>query len=184
MLTSKEPPKIIGLEITANYDSLLDGSVQKIKIEASFRKKLVNPTRMKAIKHEFFDSLGEPILREGAEIEAIDLTENLAEKFRALIARKALAVRDIYDIYFILKKEIVRIDRKFIELVLIKINEHSSQKFQEADLISFIESLESKLHDLDEKEISAVIKSDEKIDVKEMIRFIIERFKEARPSWI
>ena len=108
-----------------------------------------------------------------------DLTEALAEKFRALIARKNLAIRDVYDIYFILKKEIAIIDNRLIELILIKINEHSSQKFQEADLIRFIESLESKIHDLDEKEMSAVIKSDEKIEVKEMIDLIINEFKKS-----
>src|SRR3989338_9225821 len=74
MLTSKEDPKIVGLEIIITYNSMIDNSVQTIKLEISFRKKLINPTKMKAIKHEFIDALGEPILRKDVEIEVIDLT--------------------------------------------------------------------------------------------------------------
>jgi len=42
MLISKEEPKIVGLEIITQYKSLLDNSLQKIKIEISFRNKLIN----------------------------------------------------------------------------------------------------------------------------------------------
>ena len=108
MLTSKEEPKIVGLEVIATYNSLIDNSKQTIKIEISFRKKLIKPTIMKAIHHEFIDSLGQPILKEDVEIEVIDLIENFAEKFRALVTRKNIAIRDIYDIYFILKNNILK----------------------------------------------------------------------------
>ena len=69
---------------------------------------------MKAIKHEFIDALGEPILRKDVEIEVIDLTENFAEKFRALVIRKNVAIRDIYDIYFILKKRSQRLTKPLL----------------------------------------------------------------------
>lgn len=117
MLTSKEEPKIIGLEIITHYTSLLDISEQKIKIEISFRKKLINPTQRRPIHHEFINALGEPLLEEDVKIEAIDLTENFAEKFRALITRKNIAIRDIYDIYFILKESILKMNEKIIGLI-------------------------------------------------------------------
>src|SRR3989344_5491724 len=107
MLTSKEEPKIIGLEIITQYKSLLDNSLQKIKIEISFRNKLINSTKTRPIHHEFINALGEPILKEDMDVEVIDLAENFAEKFRALVTRKNIAVRDIYDIYFILKGKIL-----------------------------------------------------------------------------
>ena len=116
MLTSKEEPKIIGLEIVSNYKSLIDNSTQKIKIDVSFRKKLINPTKIRPIHHEFIDSIGKPILKEDVEIEAIDLNENFAEKFRALVTRKNIAVRDIYDIYFILKEKILKRIRLSVKL--------------------------------------------------------------------
>ena len=176
MLTSKEDPKIVGLEIIITYNSMIDNSVKTIKLEISFRKKLINPTKMKAIKHGFIDALGEPILRKDAEIEVIDLTENFAEKFRALVIRKNVAIRDIYDIYFILKNNLVKIDKKLIDLILTKINENAEKKFTRKDFIDFIKGLESKLSDLNEKEISSLLKSGEEVNVKEMTQAIVKEF--------
>ena len=181
MLTSKEGPKIAGLEIITNYSSIIDESVQIIKLEISFRKKLRKPTKMKIIKHEFVDALGEPILRKGVEIEVIDLTENFAEKFRALVIRKNIAIRDIYDIYFILKNNIVKIDKELVDLILIKIDENAERKFTRKDLLDFIRNLDSKLSDINEKEISSLLKSGEKVNVKEMIQTIIRGFKDETP---
>ena len=180
MLTSKEDPKIVGLEIITNYNSIVDGSVQTIKLEISFRKKLRNPTKMKAIKHEFIDALGDPILSKDVEIEVIDLTENFAEKFRALVIRKNVAIRDIYDIYFILKNNLVKIDKELIDLILLKINENIEKKFTRKDFLDFIKGLESKLADLNEKEISSLLKSGEKVNVKEMVQMIVNAFEELR----
>ena len=178
MLTSKEDPKIVGLEVITTYNSMIDDSVQTIKLEISFRKKLRNTTRMKAIKHEFIDALGDPILRKDVEIEVIDLTENFAEKFRALVIRKNVVIRDIYDIYFILKNNLVKIDKELIDLILLKINENAEKKFTKKDFLDFINGLESKLSDLNEKEISSLLKSGEKVNVKEMIQMITRAFEE------
>lgn len=177
MLTSKESPKIVGLEVITKYNSLLDGSLQTIKLEISFRKKLIKPTIMKAIHHEFIDSLGQPILKEDVEIEVIDLIENFAEKFRALITRKNIAIRDIYDIYFILKNNILEITKEIIDLILIKINESKKEKFTKEDLIRYIETLDSKITMADEKEIVAVIKIQERVDINKMVQLIKDKFK-------
>ena len=174
MLTSKTPPKIIGLEIITDYKSLIDNSPQEIKIEISFRKKLRKPVKTETINHKFIDALGEPVLKKDIEIEVADLVENFAEKFRALITRKRMAVRDVYDIHFILKNEIIAIDKEVIDIILIKLNE--SKKFTKKDLIEFIRSLNSKVTDLDEKEIAAVIKTYEKVDFKKMAQLITKKF--------
>ncbi|MEK6952712.1 MAG: nucleotidyl transferase AbiEii/AbiGii toxin family protein [Nanoarchaeota archaeon] len=176
MLTSIEGPKIIGLEIITQYPSLLDDSQQKIKIDISFRKRLINSTKIRPIHHEFINALGEPLLKEDVEIEAIDLSENFAEKFRALVTRKNIAVRDVYDIYFILKEKILKIDKDIIELSLIKIRESLGLEFTKEELRDFIVGLHSKLSNLNEKEIQAVLKSEEKIDINKMIDLIITTF--------
>lgn len=177
MLTSNVNPKITGLEIITNYNSLIDDSRQAIKLEISFRKKLINPTMIKAIHHEFIGALGEPLLKKDVRIEVIDLSENFAEKFRALVTRKNIAIRDIYDIYFILKKNIVKID---IGLILIKINE--SKKYTKEDLIQFIRGLKSKLSDLNDKELSSVLKSGERVNASEMAEFITLSFQRGFSS--
>jgi len=156
---------------------LIDNSVQTIKLEISFRKKLRKPTKMMTIKHEFIDALGDPILRKDVEIEVIDLTENFAEKFRALVIRKNIAIRDVYDIYFILKNNLVKIDNELLDLILLKINENAEKKFTKKDFIDFINGLEFKLSDLNEKEISSLLKSGENVNVKEMVQMIIKNFE-------
>ena len=179
MLTSKKEPKIVGLEIITQYISLLDNSLQKIKIEISFRNKLINPTKTKPIHHEFINALGEPILKEDVEIEVIDLSENFAEKFRALVTRKNIAIRDVYDIYFILKDNILKIDKKIIEIILIKIRESLGPKFTKKDLGDFIIGLNSNISNLNEKEMLSVLKSEEKVDISKMIDLIVKSFLAA-----
>jgi predicted nucleotidyltransferase component of viral defense system len=178
ILTSEEEPKIVGLEINTNYTSFINNYPQTIKLEISFKKKLINPTKMKVINHEFINSLGEPLLEKDVKIEVIDLSENFAEKFRALITRKNVAIRDIYDIYFILKKNILKINKEIVELILIKINESKKENFTKENLVEFIEDLNSKAPDLNEKEILAVLKSEEYIDAKSMIELIVRAFKD------
>ncbi len=180
MLTSKFKPRIVGLEIITKYSSIINNSSQTIKLEISFRKKLIKPTKRKTIKHEFIDATGEPILPENIGIEVIDLSENLAEKFRALLVRKNIAIRDVYDIYFIFKNKIVKIDKDLIDLILTKINESSKEKFIRKELFDFIKGLVSKTSELDEKEISSMLKSDEDVDVKEMVKVIVGEFGEER----
>ena len=180
MLTSKLKPRIVGLEIITKYNSIIDNSVQTIKIEISFRKRLRKPTKRKTIKHEFIDAIGEPILDKDIESEVIDLNENLAEKFRALMIRKNIAIRDIYDIYFILKNKIAKVNKDLIDLILAKINESSKEKFTRKELFDFIKNLESKTSELDEKEISSMLKSDEKADVREMVGVIVGGFAEEK----
>jgi predicted nucleotidyltransferase component of viral defense system len=182
MLTSKEEPRIVGLEIITNYKSLIDDSFQTIKLEISFRKKLINPTKIKAVRHEFVDALGQPILNKNVEIEVIHLSENFAEKFRALVTRKNIAIRDIYDIYFILKNNFVKVDKEIINIILEKIKENKKEEFRIENLVQFIESLNFRLSDLNEKEITSVLKSDEEVNVKKMLRLIILSFQDHRGS--
>src|SRR3989344_1381364 len=173
MLTSKQKPGIVGLEIITNYASLIDDSPQKIKIEISFRRKLVNPTKEKVINHKFYGALNEALLDDKIKIESIDLIENFAEKFRALHSRDA--VRDIYDINHIIINEIKTLDRELFDLIIIKINEN--KKLSREEFIEFIRNLKSKISNYDVKELEAVLKSDEKIDIDEIVRRI-EKFFE------
>jgi len=175
MLTSKIDPKIVGLQIVASYNSLLDGSPQEVKIDISFRKKFRKAVEKRKIKHKFVDALGDPVLSENIEIEVINLAENFAEKFRALITRKRVAVRDIYDIHFILKNEIITINKEVIDLILVKLNE--SKEYTKKDLMKFVGSLSSIVSDIDEKEVTAVIKTDENVDFEKIVQLITKKFK-------
>ena len=83
----------------------------------------------------------------------------------------------VYDIYFILKNNLVKIDNELLDLILLKINENAEKKFTKKDFIDFINGLEFKLSDLNEKEISSLLKSGEIVNVKEMIQTIVREFE-------
>ena len=175
MLTSETQQGIAGLEIIARYRSAIRDTQETIKIEISFRKKLTNQTRKRAIQHKFYDALGEAILPEGVEIEVIDLEENFAENIRALLTRKEIAARDLYDIFFILKNKILDIDMKIINLALAKINE--TKHFTRKELSEFIEKIHTKTNELNTLEIESVIRTDEETDIRKMTALITNKFK-------
>ena len=173
MLTSKKKPGIVGLEIITSYNSIIDYAPQIIKIEVSFRRKLARPTNERIIKHKFYGALNEPLLKENIKIEVIDLVENLAEKFRALYTRKQIAVRDIYDINYILVNEIKALDKEIFDLIIFKINE--THRLNKKEFMEFIRSLRNNIADYDAKEMEAVLKIDEKVDIDKIIERI-EKF--------
>ena len=175
MLTAKIPQKFIGLELIASYASFMDNSEQRVKIEISFRKKLIKPTIQKSIKHEFYNELNEPILLEGIKIECINLKENLAEKFRALITRKTIASRDLFDIYYILKNKLVEVDNELVELIISKINE--AKTFTKQELINFIEHLSKEI--VNEKELKTLTRTNEDVDAETIINLIKRDFKSS-----
>ena len=173
MLTSKKKPGIVGLEIITSYISLIDGSDQTIKIEISFRRKLRKLTKEKVIKHKFYDILNEPLLKEDVKIEVIDLVENFAEKFRALYSRDA--IRDIYDINHIIINEIKVLDKEIFDLIILKMNEQD-KKVSEKEFLDFIKNLNNKIDNYDIKELEAVLKTDEKVDIEKIIKRIKKFF--------
>ena len=173
MLTSKKKPGIVGLEIITGYISLIDGSDQTIKIEISFRRKLRKLTRERVIKHKFYDILNEPLLKEDVKIEVIDLVENFAEKFRALYSRNA--IRDIYDINHIIINEIKVLDKEIFDLIILKMNEQD-KKVSEKEFLDFIKNLNNKIDNYDIKELEAVLKTDEKVDIEKIIKRIKKFF--------
>src|SRR3989344_6909959 len=173
MLTSKKKPGIVGLEIITGYISLIDNSSQTIKIEISFRRKLRKLTKEKVIKHKFYDILNEPLLKEDVKIEVIDLVENFAEKFRALYSRTA--IRDIYDINHIIINEIKVLDKEIFDLIILKMNEQD-KKVSEKEFLDFIKNLNNKIDNYDIKELEAVLKTDEKVDIEKIIKRIKKFF--------
>ena len=171
MLTSRQKPGIVGLEIVVGYDSLIDNSPQTIKIEVSFRRRLIRNTKEKMIKHKFYDVLNEPLLDNNIKIEVIDLAENFAEKFRALYSRDA--IRDIYDINYIIINEIKALDEEIFDLIILKINE--DKRLDRKEFIEFIKKLKDKIDNYNIKELEAVLRTDEKVDIDKIVKRI-ERF--------
>lgn len=102
------------------------------------------------------------------------MAENCAEKFRALVTRKIIAARDVYDIYYVIKNRKVCVNEELISLVLLKINE--SRHFTKKEFIEFIKKLPERISGSIEEELNAVIKSGEDINLKRMLGLIQHSF--------
>ncbi|MDD3178191.1 MAG: nucleotidyl transferase AbiEii/AbiGii toxin family protein [Candidatus ainarchaeum sp.] len=153
--------RIINLVVYAKYKSLLSEDLQQIKIDVSFRHKLYLDTKIKTINHLFYDKLNDAILDDVSKIECIDIRENLSEKYRALVTRPFLALRDIFDIGYILSKDLVKIDPLFLDLVLLKINEsleYNKNAFKIDDFFKYISKLE--LNNVNLSSLEVVLRSD------------------------
>lgn len=87
---------------TFEYRSIINQSLQTIKIDISLKGRLslwVKPGKIQSI---FIDSVyEEPLFSQDHTISCIDLTESVAEKMRAALTRREPAIRDFFDIWYV-----------------------------------------------------------------------------------
>ncbi|MEI8364329.1 MAG: nucleotidyl transferase AbiEii/AbiGii toxin family protein [archaeon] len=156
-ITDNKSKRILNLKIITKYKSIITERKERLIIEISFRGKLVLKPKNRKIIHLFYDAINNPILDSNKKIICIDLVENIAEKYRALITRKNIAVRDIFDIYYVLKfkKKLIQIDDSFIDLILKKIRE-SIPDYTKKKLIEYLRSIDP--NKIDIQPIQVVLK--------------------------
>jgi predicted nucleotidyltransferase component of viral defense system len=100
------------------YDSLLGRQQDSIKLEISLREPLLTPTLSGAARTILLSPVsGEPMIPQIA-LPCISRTEAFAEKFRAALSRREVAIRDFYDIdYAVRRLNLQPEDRALIGLV-------------------------------------------------------------------
>ncbi|MFH0906249.1 MAG: nucleotidyl transferase AbiEii/AbiGii toxin family protein [archaeon] len=152
--------RVINQIIYAKYRSVISEKEENIKLEISYRNKLFLKTKNRQITHLFYNKLNLAILEENKNIECIDIVENLAEKYRALVTRQNIALRDIYDIGYILEKEEIKIDNSFIDLIIKKIEE--TKPFTKQEFFEFIKNLN--IDKINKSLLDAVLRSDIDLD--------------------
>lgn len=79
-------------------------------------------------------------------------------------------IRDIYDINYIIINEIRALDKELFDLIILKINEN--KKLSREEFIEFIKKLKNKINDYDIKELEAVLRTDEKVDINKIVKRI------------
>jgi uncharacterized protein len=82
-----------------SYISLLDESLQTIKIDISLKEKLEKKPIPKKIQSFFIDPVFSWDVFPDTEISCMDIDEIIAEKIRAALTRTA--IRDYFDLYYI-----------------------------------------------------------------------------------
>ncbi len=107
---------------TISYDSVVANQTESIKIEVSLREPLCIPPQQLPAASILLD----PISRESLVIPctptSIDILEAFAEKFRAALTRRNVAIRDFFDIDYTVRNGILDpADEKLVEIMAAKL---------------------------------------------------------------
>ena len=89
---SKQYAAVVG------YDSLLGANRETIKIEVGLREPILTPTETADARTLLLDPVRGGAMTQSVQLHCISRTEAMAEKFRAALTRRDIAIRDFYDI--------------------------------------------------------------------------------------
>ncbi len=97
---ANESTQYIGL---LSYTSLFGQSMGKIKVEIALREPLLEGTAQGMAKTILLNPLNNTPLLPSIRIPSMSLRESMAEKVRAALTRSEVAIRDFYDIDYIVR---------------------------------------------------------------------------------
>ena len=100
------------------YNSLISGQQDTIKIEVGLREPLLKAVQVGSAKTILINPVLDRLLLEPVSLPCISKIEAFAEKFRAAMTRRDVAIRDFYDIDFALRRlDIQMSDEDLVKLV-------------------------------------------------------------------
>lgn len=151
---------------TFDYKSVINNSVQTIKIDISIKNRLYLPIFSGEIKSNFRDALLEENIFQTHFINCINLKESVAEKLRASLTRKESAIRDFFDIWYIKNNSDLNFnDEEFRNLLDIKLGEAEYNYSLEENY----ESLKKQV----QTDLKPVLNNDYKFDFEEVFNYIL-----------
>jgi len=151
---------------TFEYNSIIDNSLQTIKIDISLKNKLYMQPFLWEIKSFFKDAVLEENIFWKHFINCIDLKEAIAEKLRASLTRWVPAIRDFFDIWYV--KQFWNFDfedKEFRNLLEIKL----SQVDYKYTLEENFENLKKQV----QTDLKPVLNNDFSFDFEEIYDFIL-----------
>lgn len=156
-----------------SYPSFITGKDENIKLEVSLRQTPIDKPVHNVITHFYKDPFtGEDLIPKN-KILSLTLNEAVAEKLRAAITRKEVAIRDYYDLWFIAEAKFDFKDKRFLSIFEKKLE---SEKYEGDYSHNFgldQKAVES-LHKQVETELIPVIRVSESFDLdKALDRFNI-----------
>jgi len=155
------------------YPSVLMVKDDMLKIEISLRQPPIDTPIKTEIKHFYQDPFTGEDLFPSRKVLSLSWKEAVAEKLKAAISRKDVAIRDYYDLWYIAEFGFDFYDKNFIKLFKRKVaDEGYAGDYKEnfglsADKISF---LRKQIDDL----LKPVIRSGEEFNLDK----VLERFNE------
>lgn len=111
-----------------NYKSFLSQKQGRILIEIGMREEIQNPIRKEKINTLLLNPFTQKQYVPQFYFYSLGLQEAYAEKMRAALTRKKLAIRDFYDLDYAIKNNILDIDKpEFINLLKAKLQMPNSK---------------------------------------------------------
>ncbi len=111
-----------------SYSSFITGKDENIKLEVSLRQTPIEKPVHNAITHFYKDPFtGEDLIPKN-KILSLTYNEAVAEKLKAAITRKDVAIRDYYDLWFISEAKFDFKDRHFLSIFKKKLE---AEKYRE-----------------------------------------------------
>jgi predicted nucleotidyltransferase component of viral defense system len=105
-----------------DYKSLISGQQDTIKIEVGLREPILTTVHRGSAKTILLDPVSDRPLLKPASLPCISKIEAFAEKFRAAMTRRDVAIRDFYDIDYALRRlDIHLTDTELVRLVRLKL---------------------------------------------------------------
>jgi predicted nucleotidyltransferase component of viral defense system len=105
------------------YMSLISGQSETIKIEVGLREPLLTPAKTELANAILLNPVSDRTLINPISLRCISKMEAFAEKFRAALTRREVAIRDFYDIdYASIKLDLHIDDEEFVRLVKQKLS--------------------------------------------------------------
>jgi len=107
---------------SVGYTSLTSNTEENIKIEVSLRESLIARAVAGSARTLLLDPVSGEAIVPRVTLPCFSLAEVFAEKFRAALTRREIAIRDFYDIdYGVTKLGINPLDAGFVEMVARKL---------------------------------------------------------------
>lgn len=151
---------------TFEYSSIINNSIQSIKIDISLKNNLQLKPISWEIKSIYIDKIIEENIFSKHYINCIDLKESMAEKIRASLTRWIPAIRDFFDIWYIKNySDFDFTDKKLLELIEIKLRE-----------VNYEYTLEENYDELEkqiETDLKPVLNNEFEFNLKETYDFIL-----------
>jgi predicted nucleotidyltransferase component of viral defense system len=105
------------------YTSLYDGHKDTIELEIGLREPVLADSIKGMATTLLQNAVNPATIIAPIPVQCLSFEEAMAEKFRAALSRRDVAIRDFYDVdYAVRKKNFIVVDRNFIEMIRKKLS--------------------------------------------------------------
>ncbi|MFH1715294.1 MAG: nucleotidyl transferase AbiEii/AbiGii toxin family protein [Elusimicrobiota bacterium] len=151
------------------YPSFVTGQEDKIKLEISIRQNPVEKPIYNTIKHFYQDPFSGKDLIPRNKVLSLTYNETVAEKLKAAITRKNIAIRDYYDLWFLSEQKFDFENPQFISIFKTKLEEENYRNNFSYNFGLNEDSINS-LYEQVKTELIPVIRTGERFDLNMVFR--------------